>query len=203
MKPFLLVFLTLILSGGAFGQEERVLFDGVSMDHWQVIDSDGHGAVCLDDSCLIIEKGEFISGVRWTSEFPTTNYEITLQAKRIEGHDFFCGLTFPVKDSFVTLILGGWGGTLCGLSCIDGYDAANNFTSKIFYFGTGAWWPVRVRVTDNRIEAWVDEDKIVDFPIGRSRFSLRLEVENSAPFGVTTYQTTGAIRDMKLRRISE
>jgi len=71
-----------------------------------------------------------------------------------------------VKESFLTLVLGGWGGSLCGLSCIDGYDAANNFTSKIFYFGTGAWWPVRLRVTDEKIEAWIEEDKIVDFTIG-------------------------------------
>ena len=183
--------------------DDKVLFDGVSLDHWQVIDYEGHGAISIADSCIIIGKGEFISGIRWTEYFPKTNYEVTLYAKRVDGNDFFCGMTFPVKESFLTLVLGGWGGSLCGLSCIDGYDAANNFTGKIFYFGTGAWWPVRLRVTDKKIEAWVEQDKIVDFTIGNSSLSLRLEVESSVPFGITTYKTTGALRDIKLQMISE
>jgi len=183
--------------------DDKVLFDGVSLDHWQVIDYEGHGVISIADSCIIIGKGEFISGIRWTEDFPKTNYEVTLYAKRVDGNDFFCGMTFPVKESFLTLVLGGWGGSLCGLSCIDGYDAANNFTSKIFYFGTGAWWSVRLRVTDKKIEAWVAQDKIVDFTIGNSSLSLRLEVESSVPFGITTYKTTGALRDIKLHMISE
>jgi len=183
--------------------DDKVLFDGISLDHWQVIDYEGHGVISIADSCIIIGKGEFISGIRWTEDFPKTNYEVTLYAKRVDGNDFFCGMTFPVKESFLTLVLGGWGGSLCGLSCIDGYDAANNFTSKIFYFGTGAWWSVRLRVTDKKIEAWVAQDKIVDFTIGNSSLSLRLEVESSVPFGITTYKTTGALRDIKLHMISE
>lgn len=183
--------------------DDKVLFDGVSLDHWQVIDYEGHGAISIADNCIIIGKGEFISGIRWTEDFPKTNYEVTLYVKRVDGNDFFCGMTFPVKESFLTLVLGGWGGSLCGLSCIDGYDAANNFTSKIFYFGTGAWWSVRLRVTDKKIEAWVAQDKIVDFTIGNSSLSLRLEVESSVPFGITTYKTTGALRDIKLHMISE
>ncbi|HQM69692.1 MAG TPA: hypothetical protein PK521_10320, partial [Bacteroidales bacterium] len=165
---------------------DKVLFDGVSLNNWQVIDYEGHGAVSIADSCIIIGKGEYISGIRWTDDFPKSGYEVTLLAKRVEGNDFFCGMTFPVKESFLTLVLGGWGGSLCGLSCIDGYDAANNFTSKIFYFGTDKWWAVRLRVTEKKIEAWVDQDKIVDFTIGNSGLSLRMEVESSVPFGITT-----------------
>ena len=183
--------------------DEKRLFDGVSPDHWEIIDYEGHGEVSIADSCIIIGKGEFITGIRWTEDFPKTNYEVTLDAKRVEGNDFFCGMTFPVKESFLTLVLGGWGGSLCGLSCIDGYDAANNFTGKIFYFGTGEWWPVWLRVTDKKIEAWVDQDKIVDFTIGNSALSLRIEVESSVPFGITTWKTTGAIRNIKLHMISE
>lgn len=182
---------------------DKTLFNGVSLDHWHVIDYEGHGLVSVADSCIVIGKGEYISGIRWTEDFPKSNYEVTLQANRVEGNDFFCGMTFPVKESFVTLVLGGWGGSLCGLSCIDGYDAANNFTGKIFYFGTGAWWPVRLRVTDEKIEAWIKQDKIVDFTIGNSGLSLRMEVESSVPFGITTYKTTGAIRDIKLHMISD
>jgi len=202
MNLILLAFTFLIMTYGRNSGDDKVLFDGVSLDHWEVIDYEGHGAISVADSCIIIGKGEYISGIRWTEDFPKTSYEVTLNAKRIAGNDFFCGMTFPVKESFLTLVLGGWGGSLCGLSCIDGYDAANNFTSKIFYFGTGEWWPVRLRVTDEKIEAWIEEDKIVDFTIGNSGLSLRMEVESSVPFGITTYKTTGAIRDIRLHMIS-
>jgi hypothetical protein len=47
----------------------------------------------------------------------------------------------------------------------------------------------------------VEQEKFVDFTIGNSQLSLRPEVESSVPFGITTYQTTGAIRDIKLRML--
>jgi len=47
-----------------------------------------------------------------------------------------------------------------------------------------------------------EQDKIVDYTIVIS-LSLRLEVESSVPFGITTYKTTGALRDIKLQMISE
>jgi hypothetical protein len=205
MFPLNVIFLigTLLMIINNNIRDDKLLFDGVSLDHWQVIDFEGHGAISVADSCIIIGKGDLISGIRWTEDFPKTNYEVTLYAKRVDGNDFFCGLTFPVKESFLTLVLGGWGGSLSGLSCIDGYDAANNFTGKIFYFGTGSWWAIRLRVTDDKIEAWADQDKIVEFTIGNSGLSVRWEVESSIPFGITTYKTTGAIRDIRLHMISE
>jgi hypothetical protein len=48
------------------------------------------------------------------------NYEIKLEAKKVTGNDFFCGMTFPVGDSFCSFIVGGWGGPVVGLSSIDG-----------------------------------------------------------------------------------
>lgn len=183
--------------------EDKILFDGVSLNNWQVLDYRGHGEVSVADSCIIIGKGELISGIRWTGDFPKTGYEVTLSAKRVNGNDFFCGLTFPVKDSFLTLVLGGWRGALSGLSCIDGYDAANNHTGIVYGFGTGWWYDVRLRVTEDKVEAWVADERLVDFTIGKSRLSLRSEVESSVPFGITTYKTTGAVRDIRLRMITK
>ena len=130
MNILLLAYASLIMMSGKNIQDDKLLFDGVSLDNWQVIDFEGHGNVSIVDSCIIIGKGELISGIRWTEDFPKTNYEINLDAKRIDGSDFFCGMTFPVKESFLTLVLGGWGGSMVGLSCIDGYDAANNLTGN-------------------------------------------------------------------------
>jgi hypothetical protein len=180
-------------------QDSKILFDGKTLDRWEIIEYEGHGEIYVADSSIIISRGEIITGIRWKEDFPKTNYEVTLYARRVDGNDFFCGLTFPVKDSFLTLVLGGWGGSLSGLSCIDGADAAHNFTQTNFYFGKGWWWAVRLRVTDEKVEVWVEQEKFVDFTIGDSQLSLRSEVESSVPFGITTYQTTGAIRDIRLR----
>jgi hypothetical protein len=198
------IFLSLsILAYGICGNDlqDRLLFDGVSMNNWEIIDYEGGGDISIADSSIIINKGDVMSGIRWTGDFPKSNYEVTLYARRIDGNDFFCGLTFPVKDSFLTLVLGGWGGAVTGLSCIDGADAANNITQTIFYYGKGWWWDIRLRVTDEKVEAWIAEEKFVDFTIGNSKLSLRSEVEPSIPFGFTTYKTTGALRDVKLRMI--
>ena len=203
MNPLVIILSFLVTAFSNTIPEEKILFDGVSLDNWQVLDYRGHGEVSVADSCIIIGQGELISGIRWTGDFPKTGYEVTLSAKRVNGSDFFCGLTFPVKDSFLTLVLGGWRGALSGLSCIDGYDAANNHTGIVYGFGTGWWYDVRLRVTEEKVEAWVADEKLVDFTIGKSRLSLRSEVESSAPFGITTYKTTGAVKNIRLKMISE
>jgi hypothetical protein len=202
MNTIYLICTIIITAFSGNRPDERMLFNGVTLDHWEILEYEGHGDVTVADSCIIIRKGELISGIRWTDDFPTSDYEVTLKAKRVDGNDFFCGLTFPVGDSFLTLVLGGWRGALSGLSCIDGYDAANNQTGLLYGFGTGWWYDVRLRVSDGKVEAWIIDEKIVDFTIGNSRLSLRQEVESSVPFGITTYKTTGAIRDIKLRTIS-
>ena len=198
-------FTITILMIGCFGadQQDRLLFDGISMKNWEVINYEGGGEISISDSSIIINKGEIMSGLRWTGDFPKSNYEVTLYARRVDGNDFFCGLTFPVKDSFLTLVLGGWGGMVTGLSCIDGADAANNITQTLYQYGRGWWWDIKLRVTDEKVEVWIAGEKFVDFTIGNSKLSLRSEVEPSIPFGITTYKTTGAIRDIKLRQLNK
>jgi len=196
-------FSVLILFSDQSNPYNKFLFNGVSLDGWQVIDFEGHGDIYVTDSCLIIGRGEEISGVKWIKDFPVTNYEVSLDAKRIEGSDFFCGLTVPVKKSFITLVIGGWGGAVVGLSCIDGFDAANNDTYSLVNFEKGIWYLIRLRITDEKIEAWIDNDKIVDFVIGNYELSLRWEVESSVPFGITTYKTTGALRNIRLNMVSD
>jgi len=77
---------------------------------------------------VLLGKGH-LTGITWTGEFPKSGYEIRFEAARLEGNDFFAGITFPVKDSFCSWINGGWGGTVVGLSSLDGDDASENDTS--------------------------------------------------------------------------
>jgi hypothetical protein len=60
---------------------------------------------------------------------------------------------------------------------------------------------VRLRVTESKIEAWIDQKQVIDLTIGRHKISIRPEVELSRPFGVASWRTRAALRDIKLRRL--
>jgi len=177
------------------------LFDGTTLTNWAVTDFGGHGAVDVASGQINIGMGADLSGITWTNgTLPKTGYEISLQAMKVDGGDFFCGLTFPVADSSCSLILGGWGGGVVGLSSLDDYDASENETTRAMAFNTGQWYQVRLRVTPAKIEAWLDKEKIIDVSIAGRKVSLRPgSIDLSVPLGVATYETSAAIRDFKLR----
>jgi hypothetical protein len=193
----LLAFL-LLLPSHPVQNGKRVLFNGFSLEGWELIDWEGQGKIYVKDSCIYIEKGLGISGIIRKDEVPKMNYELTLEAMRVDGSDFFCGVTFPVGPDFLTLVIGGWGGSITGLSCIDGEDAANNITYDFRKFENNRWYKIRLRVDEERIQAWTDDYQIVDFKYGNSYLSLRWEAEFSKPFGLMTWQTTGAFRKIRL-----
>jgi hypothetical protein len=145
--------------------------------------------------------GTDLTGITATRKVPRSNYEVSLEAMRVLGSDFFCGLTFPVRESPCTLIVGGWGGGVCGLSSIDGQDAAENEVISYREFEMNRWYRIRLRVTDQKIEAWIDDEQIIDFKTEGRRISIRSEVELSKPFGITSWQTTAALRDIRIRSL--
>ncbi|MBN2588488.1 MAG: DUF1080 domain-containing protein [Sedimentisphaerales bacterium] len=187
-------------------QSQINMFDGKSLGQWEISDFYKPGKVQVKDGSIYIEKsinGGFMQGINWTGPLVTMNYEITLDAMRVEGEDFFCGLTFPVGESPCTLILGGWGGTLCGLSSLDNYDASENETTTFRDFESNQWYKVRLRVTPNRIQAWLDEEPLVDVDTTDKFIDIRIECLPCLPLGIATYQTTSAIRNIKLQKIDE
>jgi hypothetical protein len=185
------------------GENEVSLFDGRSLGQWKVSEFRGGGGVRVEDGVIRIEKGNRMTGITWTGPVVRMNYEITLQAMRVEGSDFFCALTFPVGESPCTLVLGGWSGSVCGLSSLDGYDASQNATTQTVEFENGRWYHVRLRVVRDRIQAWLDAEPLVDFETPDHRIDIRFEVEESRPLGIATWLTTGAVRNIFLRKLPE
>ena len=180
----------------------EALFDGKTLTNWKSSKFSGEGPVKVENGRIVLEPGRTLTGITWAGPaLPTTNYELTLQAMRVEGSDFFAGVTFPVADSFCSLILGGWGGTVVGLSSIDGMDASENSTSQSREFESGKWYNIRIRVTPAKIEAWLDDKQIIDETLKGKKLDVRIEVEPSQPLGVASYKTKAAIRDIKLRKL--
>ncbi len=179
----------------------RPLFNGHTLTGWEVTNFGPQGPVVIRDSAIILNFGDGPTGITWTKEFPEINYEISLEAKRVDGNDFFCGLTFPVHDEHCTFIAGGWGGSLVGISSIDGQDAFENYTGTRFPFENGRWYHIRIMVDAGTIKCYIDGDEIVSVPVQQHTFSVRSEVGLSRPLGIATWFTTAAIRNIRYRDI--
>src|SRR3990172_1197694 len=78
-------------------EEVWSLFDGETLIGWTKTDFAGSGDVEVKDGKILLGMG-YMTGITWTNKFPKMNYEVSLEAMRVEGSDFFCGLTFPVGD---------------------------------------------------------------------------------------------------------
>jgi len=120
---------------------------------------------------------------------------------KVDGVDFFAAITFPVNDTFCTFVVGGWGGTLVGLSNLDGQDASENETKLRKKFAPSKWYSIRIRVQPEHITAWIDDEKLVDQSIKGVEVSIRNDVIATTPLGITNFITTSQIRDIKIRKL--
>lgn len=184
----------------AQGEEWRPLFDGKSLAGWRETPFNGHGPVRVEEQAIYLDPGKPMTGITYAGEFPRSNYEIRLEASRIRGNDFFATLTFPVESSFCTWVTGGWGGDIVGLSSLDGWDASENETRTYFNFENGRWYALRLRVTPERITAWIDDKPVINVAITGRTIGLRYgDIKLSTPLGFASYATAGALRKMEYR----
>ena len=207
----------LVFSGCRSGQDKNItekiipsdvsdsslIFDGKSLEGWEITNFGPQGPVVVSGGKITLGMGDGCTGITRTGDFPSINYAITLEAMRVQGNDFFCGITFPVDKQFCTLIVGGWGGTVVGLSSINKMDASENETTILRKFEKERWYRIRLVVKPDTIKAYIDDEKVVDFLINGKELSIRPEVQLSKPFGIAAWNTTAALRNIRLVRIEE
>lgn len=174
------------------------LFDGKTMGNWIKSDFYDPGKITIKNGEMHLAAGNDMTGVTWNGPVVRKNYEITLDAKRVKGYDFFCGLTFPVGIDPCTFVIGGWGGEVVGLSNVDYFDAANNETARAKTFTLGKWYRIRLRVTDDTIQAWIDDEEFVNLMYTTRKIDVRIEVESCIPLGLSCWRTAAAYRNIKL-----
>jgi len=133
------------------------LFNGKDLSGWEETDYAGRGNVKVQNGELHIENGLVITGVTYTNKtvLPKTNYEIEYEAKKLNGTDFFGLLTFPVGDAHASLVTGGWGGAVTGISSINSMDASENNTTVYLKFNKDHWYKFRLRVTPDNLSVWM------------------------------------------------
>lgn len=188
---------------GADAPRTLVLFDGKGLDGWKATDFYKPGEAAVEDGAIILKVGHPMTGVTTTrKDLPKTNYELSYQAKRLKGQDFFAAATFPVGDSFLTFVNGGWGGNVTGVSSIDGADASENQTGTYLKYQDNTWYSFRIRVTADVVRCWVDGKEIVDVDIKGRQLGTRIESRASQPLGFATWETSGAVRKIEIRKLT-
>jgi hypothetical protein len=179
------------------------LFDGKTLNGWKSANFGGEGKVQVADGRIMLGMGVTLTGITSTrSDLPQSNYEISLEAMKLIGNDFFCGLTFPVGKSSCSFIVGGWGGGVVGLSSLDGRDASENETSRVMNFESRRWYRIRIQVIPDRIRAWIDDEMVVDIGVKARRISIRPEVGLSRPLGIAAWMTESTLRNIRIRRVA-
>lgn len=200
----LAITLMLVLCGCGKSEPKRwALLDFDMVQHWAPAAIEGSGMAQVTNGEITLPAGKPMTAVRfeaWESmKLPVTDYAIEFEAMRVEGQDFFGAVTFPVRSlkTCATLVNGGWGGGLVGISNIDEQSANENATRSEHRFVNGQWYRFRLEVHDEEIKGWLDGRLVINASIKARTISLRAgDIEQCAPFGVATYGTTGKVRGL-------
>jgi hypothetical protein len=181
----------------------RPLFDGRSLAGFEITDFGGQGEVAVRDGRIRLGPGSPLTGITWRGDMPAGDYELRIVAAREQGSDFFCGVTFPVGDAHLTCVLGGWGGSLCGFSSLDGLDAAHNDTRTFRSFVAGRNYELLLHVRTDLVEARLDGEVLCRIDPRRHRLGLRPEVSLSRPLGIAAFATEASLRAVQWRPLPE
>jgi len=175
------------------------LFDGRTLDGWKPVAGGRSGQVAVVDGVLTLAAGGPMTGVTSTRvDLPKTNYSLSFEAKRTDGNDFFAAATFPVGSSFVTLVNGGWGGSVTGLSLINGASAAENATNHFVKYQNDVWYRFTIQVTDRVIRCLVDDREVFALDHAETQLKTRIENRSNEPLGFASYRSSGAIRRVEV-----
>jgi hypothetical protein len=188
---------------GVLADDPPPLFDGKTLDGWKSTEHYKSGTIEVIEGCLRLAEGGPITGVVTTrKDLPQVDYELSYEAKREAGDDFFAAATFPVGEKCVTLVNGGWGGGVTGISRINGADAIENATNSYFKYENGTWYRFRVRVTAKRLRCWVDDKLVVDLYHPDVQLSTRVESRPCEPLGFAAYRSAGLLRKIAIRPLT-
>lgn len=160
-----------------------------------------HGKVSLQDGVLQLASGTPGTGVVANFQVPRNEYEISFEVRRTEGQDFFCGMTFPFDEQQATLILGGWGGKTVGISNVNRFSAIENSTSRTVEFEDQRWYKVRLVVTPDAIECFLDDKSLFWLDPLDKKFETWWEQRPMEPLGFASWKSTGEIRKLRLRTV--
>ena len=149
-----------------------ILFDGKTLGHWKSTEFVNGGAVDVKDGAIANRRGQPMTGVVYKGpKLPTIDYEILL-GSQADGRPrlFLCTDVSRQGDRLAASSSPGGAETSPGLSSLNGSDASENPTTTSVKIENDRWYKMRVRTTAKKIEAWVDDEKVVE--IDPSEYSI-------------------------------
>jgi hypothetical protein len=184
--------------------ENTRLFASDRLDGWEPTDFFRPGEVTIRDGIVTLGRGNPMTGLTITRKnLPRSDFELSYEARRVEGDDFFAAATFPVDDGFLTFVNGGWSGNVTGLSSIDGADASENETGSRVEFENGQWYRFVIQVAGRKVKVRVDGKIVVDFDGTDRSLKTRVESRPSQPLGFAAFGCVGQIRSAALRQLAD
>lgn len=177
----------------------QALFDGTSLQGWRPTGFGGDGEIDVQDGAILLGMGSPLTGLT-RAEVPFgPHYELEVVAARLLGNDFFAAVTFPVGDQHLTLVLGGWGGTVCGFSNLDGLDANHNQSRTLRSFERGRDYRIRITVDADAVTAWLDDQPLCKTARGGVTIGLRNEMLLCSPLSISNFATEARVRSVRWR----
>lgn len=188
--------------------EWTYLFDGKTLKNWVDLEDAGAEKPVVEDGAIVLGMGASSTSIKFDEEaagfkLPRENYELEIVSRRDMGTDFFSATTFPVGDACVTLINGGWGGAVLGISNVDDMDASQNSTSSFYNFKNGVWHRFRVQVSKRALRVWVNDEKGIDCVVEGRRLGTRFEVSRCEPLGLTSWVSKGVVKVVRVRALTD
>lgn len=179
----------------------RSLFDGKTLGQWASVNFGGEGTVSVVDGAIRLERGNDLTGIVWKGDLPRVPFRIAMEARRMDGTDFFCAVTVPTLSSHCSFVVGGWGGGVVGFSSLDGLDASENETSRGMRFEDKRWYRVAVEVSADRLAGLIDGDVVAEASLQGREVDVRVEMLPCRPLGVASWRTTSDIRAITVEEL--
>lgn len=161
------------------------------------------GEITFQDGTLAIGRGRPATGLSYRGPQPAAYYQMKWEARRTAGSDFFCGMTFPIQGSHATLIVGGWGGGVIGISNVDNMSAVENPTTEYREFELNRWYRFELEVNKTAVLFSIDGERVIDMDHNEQKYSVWWEQEQMAPIGIATWDTASEIRQLTLTDLDQ
>ncbi len=145
-----------------------------------------------------IENGELLQGGTGTDlrlafgDRSWTDYEYTFEAQKTSGAEGFLVIfRMTNQQDFYWYNIGGWGNVRSQLE--KSSEGSRGTVGRSFEGGveTGKWYSIRIRCEGNHIQAWMDDEQVLDY---RDRRSPHL----SGGVGLGTWSTQARFRNIKV-----
>lgn len=184
----------------------RSIFDGEQLGRWipiTRIDATDladpvPGEVEIDGRQIVLNTGDPLTGVSWFGPMPTKDFEITVEAKIDDAE--LISVAFPVGTERAAIQLDA-DNRKAGLYHIDGTGLHDDPMAAIFDGSVAGWHQLRIRVTEQRVQTWLNGQSIADQERTGSSFGAPEGFSPMHPLSMVASNGSASLRNIRIRTL--